>query len=63
MQIEINKNEEIVKEIRQALKNNDGYCPCKIEHLSENRCMCRDFVETVPVGEYCHCGLYKKIEG
>lgn len=62
MRIELNKDEEIVNEVRQALKANDGYCPCKIEHLPENRCMCRDFINNVPAGEYCHCGLYKKLE-
>lgn len=58
MRIEITKDIEKKKEILQALKNNMGYCPCRLEHIPENKCMCREFVEQEE-GE-CHCGLYVK---
>jgi hypothetical protein len=61
MKVELNKNAELVQEIREALKENEGYCPCELERTPDTKCMCKDFKENVAVGEYCHCGLYKKI--
>lgn len=61
MKVELNTNAEVVQEIRQALKENGGFCPCEIEQTPDTKCMCKDFRENVAVGEYCHCGLYKKI--
>lgn len=58
--IKLNDNVEIVQEVREALKQNDGYCPCKLQHLPDNKCMCRDFREQKE-GQ-CHCGLYIKTE-
>lgn len=55
-------NLETVNEVVQALKQNDWYCPCKIEKIQDNKCMCKDFRENTAVGDFCHCGLYKKIE-
>lgn len=60
MKISIIKDKEKVKKIRDAIKANDGYCPCKIEKVSENKCMCQDFI-TGGLGA-CHCGLYVKEE-
>lgn len=64
MKIEINKDQELVATIRQALKDNDGYCPCIFQSKgkSEYKCMCQDFLNNVKVGETCHCGLYIKKE-
>lgn len=59
MKIIINPDKEIVKQIQEALKDNDGYCPCKVAHTPENKCMCKDFREQEE-GE-CHCGLYIKM--
>ena len=61
MKVQLNTNTELVQEIRQALKENGGFCPCEIEQTPDTKCMCKDFRENVAVGEYCHCGLYKKI--
>lgn len=61
MKVELNTNAEVVQEIRQALKENGGFCPCEIEQTPDTKCMCKDFRENVAVGEYCHCGLYRKI--
>lgn len=58
MKIYVNQNKEIVEEVRKALEKNNGYCPCKLEHLPENKCMCEDF-RNQEKGE-CHCGLYIK---
>ena len=56
--IKINEDEEIVKEVRLALAANDGYCPCRIEHTEDTKCMCTAFRD-MEEGE-CHCGLYIK---
>lgn len=61
MKIELNQDVNFVKAIKQALKENNGYCPCVIGISPETKCMCKDFKDNVPAGEYCHCGLYKKI--
>ena len=60
MKIELNGNPDIVKEIREALKNNDGYCPCKLEKSEDTKCICKEFRE-MKSGE-CHCGLYVKTD-
>ena len=61
MKIIVNPDNEVVKTVRQALEDNDGYCPCKVLHIADNKCMCKDFREQNE-GE-CHCGLYIKING
>ena len=61
MKVIINPDNEIVKMVRAALKENDGYCPCKLTHIPDNKCMCKEFREQAE-GE-CHCGLYIKING
>ena len=64
MKIEVSKDKELVATIRQALKDNDGYCPCIFQSKGkpEYKCMCQDFLNNVKAGETCHCGLYLKIE-
>lgn len=58
IKIELNPIAEIVAEVRQALKENGGYCPCKLDHIPANKCMCDDFRHQ-SLGE-CQCGLYIK---
>ena len=60
MKIVVSSNKEIVEEVRKKLKDNDGYCPCKIIKNDDTKCMCKEFLEQ-SIGE-CHCGLYEKIE-
>ena len=64
MKVHINPDKEIVKIIKEALKENDGYCPCVHESWgkAEYKCMCEDFLNNVQVGKTCHCGLYIKDE-
>ena len=62
MAIRLSDDKELVEEIRQKLKENDGYCPCRIEKNDDTKCMCKEFREQ-DSGE-CHCGLYvKTMEG
>ena len=44
-------------DILQAVKNNDGYCPCAIVKNEDTKCMCKNFRELTENG-ICHCGLY-----
>ena len=56
--IKLNENKELVAEIRQKLKDNNNYCPCKLVKNEDTKCMCKEF-RTQEEGE-CHCGLYIK---
>lgn len=61
---EINKEEpELVNEIIEQIKSNGGYCPCKVIHDENTKCMCKEFKDILNAEEYeydtCACGLYK----
>lgn len=60
MKIKVSEDKELVAEIRARLKENGGYCPCRISKTEENKCMCKEFREQAE-GE-CHCGLYIKVK-
>lgn len=54
-----NPNKDIAENIKQAIKDSDGYCPCSLERNNDTRCMCKAFREQKTQG-YCHCGLFYK---
>lgn len=60
MRIDVNPDEEYVREIKHRLKSNSNYCPCRLEKSPDTKCMCREFREQIANNEegYCHCGLY-----
>ena len=60
MKIRVTPDAEYAAEVRRRIKENDGYCPCKIVKNEETKCMCKEFLEQ-EAGE-CHCGLYIKEE-
>ena len=63
MKIILNKDKEIVKLIKEGLKERDGYCPCRREKTEDNKCMCKEFREQIKDPEFegfCHCMLYYK---
>ena len=63
MKIEFNKDKKMVEMLQEGLKRKDGYCPCKLEKVPENKCMCQEFRDQIadPNFEgYCHCRLYYK---
>ena len=66
MKIRLNENAELVKVIREGLKERDGHCPCRREISDDTKCMCKEFREQLadPNYEgYCHCMLfYKSLE-
>lgn len=65
MKVVLNPDENVVKTIREGLAKKDGYCPCKLGKLPENKCMCEEFRSQI-VDEsfegFCHCRLYLKIK-
>ena len=60
MKIKVVNDAEHVANIRQALKDNDGYCPCRLTKTEDTKCICKEFLEQED-GE-CHCGLYIKVK-
>ena len=63
MKVRLNEDKQVVDTIRQGLKRTGGYCPCRIQRIEENRCMCKEFKEQIadPNFEgYRHCRLYYK---
>lgn len=61
MKIKLNPDKRTVKEIRQQLKENNGFCPCQILQTEDTKCICKSFREQTTEGA-CHCGLYIKVK-
>ena len=55
-----NSNEALVSKILDALRENDNYCPCRVEKTPDTQCMCKEFRDMIDRQEagMCHCGLY-----
>lgn len=55
-----NPDADYAKDVRKKLKQNNGYCPCRLEKTDETKCMCKEFRDMLDKGEtgMCHCGLY-----
>jgi ferredoxin-thioredoxin reductase catalytic subunit len=63
MAVRLNEDKEIVELIRQGLKEKDGYCPCRVQKIPENKCICEEFKAQIADPDfegYCHCRLYYK---
>lgn len=63
MSVRLNDDKEIVQAIREGLKAKNGYCPCRLEIIDDNKCMCKEFREQIADPEFegfCHCRLYYK---
>ena len=58
--IKLTDDIELRQEIIAKLKENGGYCPCRLEKTADTKCMCKEFREQES-GE-CHCGLYIKLK-
>jgi hypothetical protein len=61
LKINPNPNDEVFKNMSQAVKDNDGYCPCMIEKSEDTKCICKEFKEQDSEG-LCHCERYIKIK-
>ncbi len=63
MAVTLNKDENVVRTIREGLKAKGGYCPCRTQRTEEYKCMCKEFRDQIADPEfegYCHCMLYYK---
>lgn len=63
MKVSFNSDEEIVKRIKEGLERTGGYCPCRLERIEDNKCMCKEFKDQISDPDYegyCHCMLYYK---
>ncbi len=63
MKIELNPDKEYVKEIKDQLKANSGYCPCVLYKNADTKCMCKEFKAQIADSNFegfCHCMLYYK---
>lgn len=60
MRVFVNPDEEYAAEVRQMIKDNNGFCPCKLVKSVDTKCKCKDFRDQVKNGiaGLCHCGLY-----
>ena len=60
MKVTINPDKDIVEEIRSAIKECEGHCPCALEWTADTKCMCKKFRDQIEQGieGECHCGLY-----
>lgn len=54
---------QLRSEVEQGLENHKGYCPCRLEHTPDTKCMCKEFRDQIAKGipGTCHCGLYVAI--
>ena len=59
IKIILSDDAEHIAAIREALKANDGHCPCRFEKTPDTKCMCKEFREQE--SGICHCGLYVKV--
>ena len=61
--VRLNDNEAVVNSVKEGLKRTGGYCPCRVEHTEENKCMCQEFraqIQDPNFEGYWHCMLYYK---
>jgi ferredoxin-thioredoxin reductase catalytic subunit len=61
LRIKPNPDREEFVNIYKRVKENDGYCPCRIKKNEDTKCMCKEFREQTEEG-FCHCGLYQKVK-
>ena len=55
-----NPSEEDYKEITEAVKLNDNYCPCLSTKNEDTKCMCKNFRDSQDT-DFCHCGRFYKV--
>ncbi len=61
--ITLNPDKKYVESLRERMRQNGGYCPCRLQRIPENICICGEFRKQMadPAFEgYCHCKLYYK---
>jgi hypothetical protein len=59
MRIVKNPDRKIYDEVTEAVKKNNGHCPCLVERNEDTKCPCAEFLRQETEG-YCRCGRYYK---
>lgn len=61
--VKLNPDAAYVEKLQNVMKKNGGYCPCRLQHIPENLCICAEFkgqLADPDFSGYCHCKLYYK---
>ncbi len=61
--VRLNDDPAVVATVKEGLKRTGGYCPCRLERIPENKCVCEEFKAQIKDPDfegYCHCMLYYK---
>ena len=61
MKIIKNPDTATYEKVTQAVKDNDGYCPCELIKNADTKCPCKSFREQKELGA-CHCCRYIKVQ-
>lgn len=59
MKIIQNPDREYAADVKRRVKDNGGFCPCRLVKNAYTKCMCKEFREQK--SGMCHCGLYIKV--
>ena len=51
---------DMYDDVKNKVDTNDGYCPCRLDKISDNKCMCKEFRDQIKnkIPGECHCGMY-----
>ena len=61
--VSLNPDSKLVERMQSVMQKNGGFCPCRLQHTEENRCICQEFKKQIADPDfegYCHCMLYYK---
>lgn len=61
--VRYNDDAAYVEKLLKALEMRGGYCPCRLQRIEDNICICREFREQIADPEFsglCHCKLFYK---
>lgn len=61
--VKLNPDKAKVEKLFAALEKKEGYCPCRLKKIPENKCICEEFrlqIADPDFEGYCHCQLYYK---
>ena len=61
--VTLNPDKKVVEKMLDIMRKNGGYCPCRIQLVPENLCICSEFRKQLADADfkgYCHCHLYYK---
>jgi ferredoxin-thioredoxin reductase catalytic subunit len=54
----LNPDKEYREKVIQAIKDNQGYCPCSLIKNPDTKCKCKEAREN----NICHCELFVQVE-